>query len=271
MVPGSSRFPSRCWIQRVQEPGSGPDGPSRPVCVFGDLHPGPGTLLLPNHPPDEPAGQRVVAPIRSLALVRTPHCVVKVRIVLLSMHGARRAAGRQVDQHRAARPEVADRDSEGSAGHVWPRARRFSAADGRRGARHRAGRSRGVRRCDEQGAGLAVWRGGPLVSAPPRKSRPWHLWLIVVVATFFMSVGLYDFVMVATRNQAYLTDRYTSAGVEYFSDYPWYLLVLFGINVIGVMLALIVSLWNRRAAMWLALVSGAADVVLLLVTIFFRD
>ena len=37
------------------------------------------------------------------------------------------------------------------------------------------------------------------------------------------------------------------------------------------MLALIVSLWNRRAAMWLALVSGAADVVLLLVTIFFRD
>jgi len=63
-------------------------GPSRPVCVFGDLHPGPGTLLLPNHPPDEPAGQRVVAPIKSLALVRTPHCVVKVRIVLLSMHGA---------------------------------------------------------------------------------------------------------------------------------------------------------------------------------------
>ena len=75
------------------------------------------------------------------------------------------------------------------------------------------------------------------MSAPPRKSRPWHLWLIVVVATFFMSVGLYDFVMVATRNQAYLTDRYTSAGVEYFADYPWYLLVLFGINVIGVMLA----------------------------------
>ncbi|WP_396121936.1 transposase, partial [Aestuariimicrobium sp. p3-SID1156] len=25
MIPGSSRFPSRCWIQRVQEPGSSPD------------------------------------------------------------------------------------------------------------------------------------------------------------------------------------------------------------------------------------------------------
>lgn len=24
MIPGSSRFPSRCWIQRVQEPGSSP-------------------------------------------------------------------------------------------------------------------------------------------------------------------------------------------------------------------------------------------------------
>lgn len=105
----------------------------------------------------------------------------------------------------------------------------------------------------------------------PRRSRPWHLWLIVVVATFFMSVGLYDFVMVATRNQAYLTDRYTPEGVAYFADYPWYLLVLFAINVIGVMLALIVSLWNRHAAMWLALVSGTADVVLLVVTIFFRD
>ena len=29
MVPRSSRFPSRCWIQRVQEPGSGPQGISR--------------------------------------------------------------------------------------------------------------------------------------------------------------------------------------------------------------------------------------------------
>ena len=24
MIPGSSRFPSRCWVQRVQEPGSSP-------------------------------------------------------------------------------------------------------------------------------------------------------------------------------------------------------------------------------------------------------
>ena len=36
----------------------------------------------------------------------------------------------------------------------------------------------------------------------PRKSRPWHLWLIVAAATVFMSVGLYAFIMVATRTQA---------------------------------------------------------------------
>ncbi|MFT4231835.1 MAG: hypothetical protein QM606_03535 [Leucobacter sp.] len=104
-----------------------------------------------------------------------------------------------------------------------------------------------------------------------RSRRPWHLWLVVVVATLFMSVGLYDFVMVAAQDQAYLTSRYTPEGVAYFSDYPWYLLALFGINVIGVMLALIVSLWSRRAAMRLALVSAVADVVLLVITILFRD
>jgi len=68
-------------------------------------------------------------------------------------------------------------------------------------------------------------------------SRPWHLWLVVVVATLFMLVGLYDFIMVASHNMAYLSDRHTAEGVVYFTNYPTYLLVLFGINVIGVMVA----------------------------------
>ena len=29
MIPESSRFPSRCWIQSVQEPGSGPKAVDR--------------------------------------------------------------------------------------------------------------------------------------------------------------------------------------------------------------------------------------------------
>jgi hypothetical protein len=101
--------------------------------------------------------------------------------------------------------------------------------------------------------------------------RPWHLWVIVIVATFFMLFGLYDFIMVATHNMDYLTDRYTPEGVRYFTNYPLGLLVLFGINVIGGMLASVVALWNKLAAMWLAIVSGVSDVVLLVFTIFFRN
>ena len=104
-----------------------------------------------------------------------------------------------------------------------------------------------------------------------QSKRPWHLWVIVIVATLLMLVGLYDFIMVATHNMAYLTDRYTAEGVAYFTGYPVYLLVLFGINVIGIMLALIVALWSRHTAMWLAIVSGVADIILLVITVFFRN
>ena len=109
------------------------------------------------------------------------------------------------------------------------------------------------------------------MSKSQNSKRPWHLWMIVIVAMLLMLVGLYDFVMVATHNMAYLSNRYTAEGVAYFTNYPLYLLVLFGVNVISIIAALVVALWNRRMAMWLAIVSGVADVVLLVITVFFRN
>ena len=84
-----------------------------------------------------------------------------------------------------------------------------------------------------------------------------------------MSVGLYDFIMVASHNTSYLVERYSQEGVNYFTNYPLGLLILFGINVIGVMLALIVAFWSRRYAAYLALTSAIADVLLLIITIVF--
>lgn len=110
-----------------------------------------------------------------------------------------------------------------------------------------------------------------MIAATTITSRPWHLWVIFIVATLFMSIGLYDFAMVASHNTTYLADRYTDEGVDYFTNYPFPLLILFGINVICAALAPLTGLFNSHRAMWLALISGAADTLLLIITIFFRD
>ncbi len=100
---------------------------------------------------------------------------------------------------------------------------------------------------------------------------PWHFWVVNIVAVFFMFFGVYDFIMVVTQNQAYLTSMYTPAGVAYFTNYPLALFVLFGLSTVGTLFAVVASFWSKHLAMQLALIAGSADVVLLLVTVLLRN
>lgn len=101
--------------------------------------------------------------------------------------------------------------------------------------------------------------------------RPFHLWIVTIVALFFFSIGAYDFVNIASKNISYLTSMYSTSGVEYFMNYPVPLLVLFGINIICGILGIIIALFNRRLAKKLVLISGISNSILTFITVTFMN
>jgi hypothetical protein len=100
--------------------------------------------------------------------------------------------------------------------------------------------------------------------------RPWHLWVIAIVSVLFLSIGAYDFIGVASHNMAYLTKQYSAAGVEYFTNYPVMLLILFGINVFGTIAAMIIAFWRKKWATIITLIAAVSDLILILMTVFGR-
>ena len=61
---------------------------------------------------------------------------------------------------------------------------------------------------------------------------PGHLWVIGSVAVLWNAMGLFDFVMTMTRNEAYLSG-FTEEQLVYFYSFPGWVVALWGIAVIG--------------------------------------
>lgn len=112
---------------------------------------------------------------------------------------------------------------------------------------------------------------GNSVDMKKSNSRPWHLWLVTIIALLFFNIGAFDFINIATQNMDYLTNLYSSLGVEYFTNYPLPLLILFGINIVSGIAGIISALFNKRLAMKLMLVSGTTNFILIFITVIFMD
>jgi uncharacterized membrane protein (UPF0136 family) len=103
------------------------------------------------------------------------------------------------------------------------------------------------------------------------KNRPWHLWLINITALLFFGVGTYDFINIAMQNMNYLTSQYSPTGVEYFTNYPFPLLCLFGFNLLTGVAGIIIALFNTGWASKLILTSGIANFILIFITVIFLN
>ena len=76
---------------------------------------------------------------------------------------------------------------------------------------------------------------------------PWHLWVVGIIALLWNSIGALDFVMTQTRNAAYMAE-FTSAQLDFFSSFPWWVNASWALGVWGGVLGAVLLLLRSRFA-----------------------
>jgi hypothetical protein len=107
-----------------------------------------------------------------------------------------------------------------------------------------------------------------------RKSvpAPWHLWVIGVAVSLFHLGGVLDYIRLLGPDVAYVTSKgWGTAGVEYFTDYPAPLRLLWTVTLIAGIAAPVFLLLRSRRAASLALIAGLTQILLMGITLAFRD
>lgn len=88
----------------------------------------------------------------------------------------------------------------------------------------------------------------------PSARRPWHLWVIGIVALIWSLIGVMDYLMTQSRNEQYMS-QFTSEQLEYFYGIPWWMVSVWAIAVWGGLLGAVLLLLRKRLAVWVFLVS----------------
>jgi hypothetical protein len=94
----------------------------------------------------------------------------------------------------------------------------------------------------------------------PSRGRPWHLWVIGILAVLWNAVGAYDYAMTQTQNEAYMS-RFTAAQLEYFYGFPAWVDAFWAVAVWGGVLGALLLLARKRVAASVLLASLVAMVV----------
>lgn len=76
---------------------------------------------------------------------------------------------------------------------------------------------------------------------------PVHLWIIGVVTLLWNSGGVFDFVMTNSQNAAYLSN-FTPDQLAYFTSFPTWITLVWGIATFGALLGSILLLMRSRHA-----------------------
>ncbi len=100
--------------------------------------------------------------------------------------------------------------------------------------------------------------------------RPWHLWVVGIVALLWNCMGALDFIMTATRNEAYLS-RLTPEQLAYFYGVPVWVMAAWGLATWGGLAGTILLLFRRKLAMPVYVVSLVAMVLSTIHTYFLSD
>ncbi|MDO4491669.1 MAG: hypothetical protein Q4B85_11445 [Lachnospiraceae bacterium] len=105
-----------------------------------------------------------------------------------------------------------------------------------------------------------------------KKKRKWTGILFALLILFLYIMGAYDLPMMLTHNEAYyLSKGYGESAIRYFTDYPLYLLVFWVLNLAGGLISPILYLMKCRQAYKVAFLSAAADFILILLGVLFRE
>lgn len=92
------------------------------------------------------------------------------------------------------------------------------------------------------------------------KRRPWHLWVVGIVALLWNAVGAMDYLMTQTRSEQYMS-QFTPEQLEYFYGFPAWVVAAWAIAVWGGVLGAILLLMRNNLAVPVFLVSLIAMVL----------
>lgn len=84
-------------------------------------------------------------------------------------------------------------------------------------------------------------------SVAPNRSRPWHLWVIGVLALVWNSIGAFDYLMTETRNASYMSS-FTADQLAYFYGLPRWIIATWAVGVWGGVVGSVFLLLRRRLA-----------------------
>ncbi|MFN8410754.1 MAG: hypothetical protein U0Z26_00040 [Anaerolineales bacterium] len=100
----------------------------------------------------------------------------------------------------------------------------------------------------------------------------WHLLLVVALFLFLYGIAVYDYIMTVGHNQGYFEYlRYNQAVIDYFTNYPFVLLILWTINVFGGIVTLALMLMRKELAFYFSVITFVSMFLLDIFTFFFRN
>ncbi len=76
---------------------------------------------------------------------------------------------------------------------------------------------------------------------------PWHLWVIGIVTALWNAMGVLDFIMTVTKNEAYMSG-FTQEQLDYFYGFPMWVVVIWAIAVFGSLLGSLMLLLRTKLA-----------------------
>ncbi len=100
----------------------------------------------------------------------------------------------------------------------------------------------------------------PESNEPAAKATPWHLWVIGLFALLWSAMGAMDYVMMQTRNEAYMS-AFTPEQLAFFYGMPAWADASWAIAAWGGVLGALFLLFRRSHAVWVFLASLVAMVI----------
>ena len=76
---------------------------------------------------------------------------------------------------------------------------------------------------------------------------PKHLWIIGILAVLWNLMGVYDYLMTQTENEAYLA-KFDQAQLDYFYSFPIWVEVFWALAIWGAMAGCVLLLMRKRLA-----------------------
>lgn len=101
---------------------------------------------------------------------------------------------------------------------------------------------------------------------------PWHLWVMGLFFIFIYANGVYDYFMMLGHNVDYYNSKhYGEAVVEYFTNYPIGLLILYTTNIFCGLISPILIMLRTRWAVQVSFASAVSMLLLEVLTFAFRN